>query len=74
MGRYDNFSCVIFFKDGVYLQIHDPHPHALLENPESETRWYFKYFLAKSEFNYAPVKSICTLYLLLVCCQWNSHT
>ncbi|XP_065916721.1 GTPase-activating Rap/Ran-GAP domain-like protein 3 isoform X2 [Dysidea avara] len=31
---------------------HDPHPHALLENPESETRWYFKYFLAKSHSNY----------------------
>ncbi len=23
------------------------HEHALLENPESETRWYFKYFLGK---------------------------
>ena len=29
------------------LQCHDQHPPALLENPESETRWYFKYFLAK---------------------------
>ena len=25
-----------------------PH-HALLENPESETRWYFKYFLGKGQ-------------------------
>ncbi|XP_064396401.1 GTPase-activating Rap/Ran-GAP domain-like protein 3 isoform X3 [Halichondria panicea] len=26
--------------------------HALLENPESETRWYFKYFLGKVHYNY----------------------
>eukprot|EP00731_Ephydatia_muelleri_P024029 Em0016g300a len=26
--------------------------HGLLENPENETRWYFKYFLGKAHYNY----------------------
>lgn len=26
--------------------------HGRLENPESETRWYFKYFLGKAHYNY----------------------
>ena len=27
---------------------------AQMENPEAETRWYFKYFLGKGELDYFP--------------------
>lgn len=38
--------------DGPELSSVPYQPHALLENPESETRWYFKYFLGKVHVNH----------------------
>ena len=48
--------CLILYLSLLSMQLSSNQPaHTMLENPESETRWYFKYFLGKGT---PPLKCI----------------
>jgi hypothetical protein len=41
------FSCILFKFENRFQKTTESHGMILVENPQSETRWYCKYFLGK---------------------------